>query len=571
MSAGPTQRSATEQLLELEVTRGRLQAIVDEAAATVIRTAFSVVMTEAKDFACAILLPSCRTVVQSQQSIPVFLATMTRTAAHLIEVFPLDGWREGDVYATNDPWLGTGHLYDITLVSPVMVEGKIVALAAVVGHLPDIGGRIVGTDATQVFEEGLRLPPVRLARDGILDPVIIDILASNVRMPDQVLGDLEALVAATTVTQRRLVSLVGRIGLDRFQYTCTDLETRVGTAMRNAIAALPDGTYRSHVNSEGIGGIAFELSLGLRVQGDRIEVSFDGSSPQLPAGINSCLNYTTSYVVSALKALLVPDVPFNEGALSAVTVTAPEASVVNSRYPAAGAARSVVGHFIPGLVVNALAPVLPGMAIADCGAPRPAARLSGINPKTGKLAIAPVYAPGGFGARAELDGMACISFPTNAATVPVEMLEGESPILFEAKEMMTDSGGAGRRRGGLGQRVSFVVTADQQRASIVMQRQHTGPKGIFGGHDGTPARVLVNGEDFVVPSGRVTLSEGDRVSIESPGGGGYGEPTERESALVESDILDGFVSAARARELYGFSSPASEDDDNETAKQAVSG
>lgn len=552
-----------DNLLNLEVTRGRLQSIVDEAAATVIRTAFSVVMTEAKDFACGILLPGCRTVVQSQQSIPVFLSTMTRTAEHLISAFPLSEWKPGDIYATNDPWLGTGHLYDITLVSPVVVDHEVVALAAVVGHLPDIGGRIVGTDATQVYEEGLRIPPVRLAHDGVLDPVIVRILAANVRMPDQVIGDLNALVAAGTVTQLRLAALVERLGRNAFFESCVKLEALVEGALRAAIEAIPDGDYRSHINSEGIGGTPFDIHLLLRVRGRSIAASFEGSSAQLPAGINSCLNYTASYVVGAIKSLLIPRLPFNQGVLDAIDVTAPEGSIVNSRFPAAGAARNVVGHFIPGLVLRALADALPGDAIADCGAPRPSMRINGVNPKTGKLVTAPVFAPGGFGARAELDGLPCLSFPTNGATVPIEMLEGECALVFEAKEMIVDSGGAGRRRGGLGQRVIFVATADEQRASVVVQRLRSAPTGLFGGGNGALARVLINDRDLSSPSGRVVLARGDRITIESPGGGGYGDPRERERSLVASDIQDGYVSLASAEKIYGYRPTEFGNDDRE--------
>ena len=544
--------NSVNSLLQLEVTRGRLQSIVDEAAATVIRTAFSVVMTEAKDFACGILLPSCRTVVQSQQSIPVFLSTMTRTAEHLISMFPLSEWQEGDIYATNDPWMGTGHLYDITLVSPVMVDGEIIALAAVVGHLPDIGGRIVGTDATQVFEEGLRIPPVRLARNGVPDPVIVRILEANVRMPDQVVGDLNALITAGTVTQLRLAAFVKRLGRDVYFASCGKLEQLVRNALRTQIGAIPQGDYRAHINSEGIGGTPFDIYLRLTVADRRIVASFQGSSAQLPAGINSCLNYTSSYVVGAIKSLLIPQLPFNHGVLDVIDVSAPEGSIVNSRFPAAGAARNVVGHFVPGLVLQALAAALPDGAIADCGAPRPSARINGLNPRTGKVVTAPVFVPGGFGARAEIDGLPCVSFPTNGSTVPIEMLEGESALLFEAKEMIVDSGGAGRRRGGLGQRVTFVATADEQRASVVVQRLKSAPQGVFGGNDGALARVLINGVDLQSPTGRVVLARGDRITIESPGGGGYGDPRKREHALVADDLLDGYISMASAENVYGY-------------------
>lgn len=542
LTASPSPAPPIRDEFALEVVRGRLQAVVDEAGATIIRTAFSVVITDAKDFACGLLTPDCTTVVQSRQSIPVFLATMSQTARHLVNRFPISEWRPDDVFATNDPWLGTGHLYDLTLLRPIFIGGEVIALAAVVGHLPDIGGRIVGTDATQIFEEGLRIPPVKLVSAGVVDSTIVEILTANVRMPDQVLGDLRALLNAGAVLDRRLRGIVEGIGIPAFQGATQELDRRVEVAFRRRIESVPDGEYQASIASEGAKGIPFEIRLRLVVTGDSIAADFGGSSPQVPAGINSCFNYTSSYVVAALKSVLIPRLPFNHGVLRPITVTAPEGSIVNSRYPAPGAARSLVGHYIPGLVIRALSDALPDETTADAGAPRPSIRISGIDSGSGEMFTAPIYAPGGFGARSSADGPSTTSFPTNASTIPVELIELQAPIMVEQKELIPDSGGSGRFRGGLGQRIIIRALQDNLSASVVAQRVQ--PRGVHGGGDGTPARVLLNDEPVTDPSVRLKLNRGDRITLESPGGGGFGDPLQRSGELATEDRIDGYVTRA---------------------------
>lgn len=537
--------------IELQIVRGRLQAIVDESGAALMRTAFSNIVREAKDFACAILTPDGHTVVQSSQSIPAFLGTMTHTVQAILEQVPPDQWSPGDVIGTNDPWLGTGHLYDLTVVTPVFLDGRVIAFAGVVAHLPDVGGRGQGVDYSQIFEEGLRLPPVRLATADGLDRNLADVIRANVRLPDQVLGDINAMLNAGSVIAIRLSSLCQEITAHTFRHACSELEMRTEEFVRGAIRELPDGRFTARLESEGVAGIPFELCLTVTVAGDELTLDFDGSSGQVEAAINSAMSFTRAYAMLAIKCLLAPEVPLNDGMLRPVTVTAPAASIVNSRYPAAGEARSLVGHFIPTLVFTALAGSAPERVIGESGAPRPGMGIRGTDPVTGEMFAVSVIAAGGFGARASKDGISCVAFPTNTETIPVEMVESTSPLLFEQKELITDSGGPGQWRGGLGQRVSVRSLADGVLAGVRAQWLTRSPRGVASGGSAARARIELNGAQVEQIAGPIRLDSGDVVTVHSPGAGGYGAPELRDEALVRSDVEDGYVSASQAERSYG--------------------
>lgn len=546
----PSDQSA---FVGVEVVRGRLQSIVDEAGSALIRSAFSHIVREAKDFACAIMTRDGATVVQSSQSVPVFLGTMTHTVRNLLEYFPAPDLRPGDVVGTNDPWLCTGHLFDLMLMSPVHVDGQLVGLAAVVAHLPDIGGRGFAVDSATVFEEGLRIPPLLLADAEGLKPDLKAILTANVRVPEQVLGDIGAMLNSLAVISGRLVALCGDIGTQAFHAVCADLEDRTERYMRQAIAGLPNGTYTSRVASDGVLGKGFSIELSATVSGDEVVMDFTGSSPQIGAAVNSCYAYTRAYVIYALKCLLAPRLPFNEGILRPIRLETPAGSVVDSRFPAAGAARNLVGHYIPMLVINAMRSLLPERAIAECGSPRPIINISGTDPRDGRMYHAPVLVMGGFGARASKDGPSALVFPTNTEAVPVEMIESTCPLIVESKELVTDSGGPGRFRGGLGQRIAIRCTHGEATVSLIAQHLVRGPDGVEGGLAGAPTRIEVGGRRIESLPGPLSLPEGQTVVLESPGGGGYGPPAERLPEAVERDLRYEYISSRSAEADYGRS------------------
>lgn len=545
--------------VELEIMRGRLQSIVDEGGAALMRTAFSAMVREARDFACAILTPDGRSVVQPVQSIPVFLGTMTYSAQALLERFPPDGWRPGDVVATNDPWIGTGHLYDIVILRPIFFADELIAFAAVIAHLPDVGGKAgFGLAATQMFEEGLRIPPLKIGTADGIDPTLVELVRANVRVPEQVLGDIDAVLNAAAVIERRVIAICAAESLAAFQETCRQLELRTERFMRDAVAALPDGSGAASVQTVGSAGVPLEIHLRVTIRGDELEIDFGGSSPQLPAPMNSCFAYTQAYCLYALKCVLAPGLPFNDGIGHPIRVVAPEGSVVNSRFPAAGASRNLVGHFIPGLVFKALEQFVPGSAMAESGAPRPIITVSGAT-DDGTHFVTTMLLMGGLGARPDRDGPSAMVFPTNTRSVPVEVVEATAPIRIAEKQLITDSGGVGEHRGGLGQRITFsMLTGGPTEIAIAAERLHDPPQGQAGGGPGSVTRLVLNGRALEEVPRSLIVGAGDVLTIESPGGGGYGAPRDRDPALVAADVADGYVSIERAAGHHGLASERSD-------------
>lgn len=546
-------KPAVASPIETEVALGRLQSVVDEAGSVLMRTAFSLGIREAKDFSCAILTRRGDTVVQSRQSIPMFIGTLTYAARHLLDAFPADTWNEGDVVAVNDPWHSTGHLFDVTLLRPIFVDGVLTAFGAVVGHLSDIGGRGFSLGSSDVYEEGFQIPPTKVVVANRADATFRSLLGANVRGAEQVLGDFDAMQGALLVTEPRVGEIAADLSRERLLAVFDDLEARSEAFMRTAIQALPDGTYSSSFVSEPVLDSTYRLELSLVVDGDSVAVDFTGSSAQVDAAINSTLPYTNAYVIYALKCLLAPDVQFTSGLARPVSVLAPEGTVVNRSFPAPGVARNLVGQFIPTMIFEALVGVVP--SLAESGAPRPSCRITGRDQSTGREFSAPFFVMGGMGARPNKDGISCIAFPTNTESVPVEIIEATTPFLVESKELVADSGGAGRFRGGLGQRVVIRCLASRARAFVVAQRLLTAPVGSAGGGPGATAVLLKNGRRITHLAAPVELSAGDTLTVQSAGGAGYGDPRARPVELVVADLNAGYVSKRAARVGYGHELP----------------
>jgi N-methylhydantoinase B len=542
---------------ELEIVRGRLQATVDEAGAALLRTAFSNVVREAHDFACAILTPEGHTVVQSQQSIPVFIGTMGSTWRAMKSLYTgFANLRPGDVLATNDPWIGTGQLNDITMMAPVFIGDRVIGFAGVVAHHTDIGGRghIIGGSA-QVFEEGLRLPVLKLGSASGLDPTIADIIAWNVRLPNEALGDLNAMLNGAAVISKRLASLASELGSDRLLEMCRELESRAEAFMRQAVSQVPDGTYRSRMNSVGGPNAPFSIDLQIEVMADAMVLDLDGT-PEVSEGINSTYPYTYAYAMYGCKCLLAPELPFNDGLFRPMTLRAREGTVVNCRFPAPTSGRSTIGHHLPMLIFNALTEAMPEATIAECGNPQPILSLRGTHPDTGAMFATSLSAFGGYGARAHKDGIAAFSFPTNVTAVSAEVMEMYSPLMFIERELICDSGGPGTNRGGLGQRIAVRLLADQADAYARAQWVTRGPRGVRRGSAGGRTSVRVNGKKVPRLARSITLRRDDIATVESAGGGGYGPARRRSRAAVLDDVRLGYVSPAQARGVYGLNEPA---------------
>ncbi len=526
--------------LELEIVRGRLQSVVDEAGAVIVSTAFSAIVREGKDFACVLLAPDGRTIVQST-GVPVFLGTTTNTAQRLLEILPPAAWEPGAVVGTNDVWLGTGHLYDLTLVMPVFVDGEIVALSSVVVHLPDIGGRGWGREARQVFEEGFQIPPMRLGSTDGFEPLLLDLLRANVRRPEEVTGDMEAALNALAVMTAQLAALCNELTPARFERVWRGLEARTETVMRARIAELPPGRRRASIDTDEVDGMSVHVELEISIEGGELIIDLTGSSPQVPAAINCSFPYARAYVIFALKCLLAPDLPLNEGAVRNIRVIAPEGSVVNSRFPAAGGARNIVGMYLPPLIFRAMEDVMPAEIVADSAAPPPILTITGVDAESAELFAGYLEVPGGFGARAASDGVSVMQFPANTRLMSIEALEATTPVLFHRRELIPDSGGRGRFRGGLGQRVSFAALSWPAYVAILAERMHDPPAGLRGGEPGSATRIFVDDVQLDEVSKPVRLDQGEVLTIESSGGGGYGPPGDRSQAAVQRDVENGYV------------------------------
>jgi N-methylhydantoinase B len=507
--------------ITLEVLWSRLVALVDEGAAALKRTAFSVTAREANDLSTALCDPAGNAVAQCSTSTPLHTGVLSRTVRHFLARYPAgSGWAPGDVAISNDPWKGTGHKNDISVCAPVYHGGQLVAFVAADSHAPDIGGLGgFAADGRDVYEEGLGIPMLKLYRAGALNEDLVEVVRENVRQPDLVVGDLHARVAALHVMARRLTDVLHEQSLDGIDTLSAAIRDRAARAMRAAIAAVPDGDYPAAIETDGFDA-PITLRATVRVRGEALTVDYAGTDPQSAHGINVVFNYTYAQTVFALKCLLDPDTPHNEGHAEPVDVVAPGGSVLNPRFPAPVNGRALVGHYVPALVIAALAPALPERAIADCGAPRHISSYRGRHADGRPFAL-DLQAAGGMGAGSAWDGLPCTPFPTNTVAASVEALEEDGVLRFREKALREGSGGAGRHRGGDGQRIVFEVLAPEVQMSPHVDRVDHPPAGLFGGAHGAPASLAVNGTP-IHPKRRYVLRKGDIVEITTPGGGGYG-------------------------------------------------
>jgi N-methylhydantoinase B len=501
--------------VSLEILWKRLISIVDEASAAFVRTSFSTLVREANDFAVVLTDAEGRSLAQSTMSIPSFIGSLPATVRHFLDRFPVHTLRPGDVLITNDPWMGTGHIHDVNTAMPLFHRGRLRAFAAVVSHLPDIGGRLRNSGIREIYEEGLQIPRLKLMRAGEPDDAVVDLIRQNIRVPEQGLGDIWAQVAAAKMMDERLAPLLDTVDLDALG---AEIRKRSERAMRRAIRAVPDGRYESEVEHDG-----FEERIRIRcridVKRDRLSIDYTGSSPQLPRAVNVVPIYTFAYSAFAVKAMLSPDIPNNEGSFLPLSTWAPLGTILNPSYPAASGARGMIGHLLPPAIFAALAPALPEHVMAS-GSANSSVTMSG--GYKGRRFASINFLNAGQGALADRPGNSVLSFPSNLGNTPVEVLESLAPVRVVRRGIRRGSGGVGRQRGGDGLTFEFDVIADQPIvASFIMTRLKLPPPGLFGGGAGQVGRLLINGHP-VDPSDHRLLKFGDRVTMETAGGGGYG-------------------------------------------------
>jgi N-methylhydantoinase B len=537
--------------IALEIMWQRLLSCADQAAATLLRTSFSTVVAASHDFRYAITDSHGNSLAQSYYGEVMFVTSFPDCVKNIVAAIGREAIRPGDVYLTNDPWLAAGHLPDIHVATPVFFRGKLVGFSGSVIHISDIGGRFGAHDAAEVYEEGLCFPVVRLYDEGKLNADILAILRANVRVPELAEGDVRAQVAANAVGARLLVEFLEEYGLPDLEQLSATLQGRVEAAMRARIAALPDGSFEYETSAEtGIGTADILIRSTITIGGDEMVVDYTGSSPQTrESGVNCVLNCTRSLTLFPLHAALLPEIPSNEGMTRPIHVVAPEGSVMNAQRPAAVDVRAMITHLLPDHVMGSLASIIGDRVTAGSGI-RWMLLADRVRADGTSRTISSFFQAGGMGASGRRDGPSGRFFPIRARHTPVERFELDTGLTIERKALRQDSGGPGRFRGGCGQVITLANPGpDTVRFSFYRPQTRHGARGYFGGLDGKPGNITLNGEEL--DEGVLTLLPGDRANLETPGGGGFGNPAERDGESVVDDVRQGYVSAAEAARVYG--------------------
>ena len=536
----------------LEILWSRLVSFVDDASAALIRASFSTVLRESNDFACILLDAKGRSLAQSTRSIPSFIGTMPISLKKFLEIFPPDSLEPGDVIISNDPWLCSGHLPDVTMATPLFRKGELIAFAGCIGHAPDMGGRIRSGDSTEIYEEGLQIPPSKLAKAGRLNEELLSIIQKNVRVPDMVLGDLRAEMTASEVLGRRLMDLMEEQGIDRLEDLAETIQGTSEKAVRDAIREIPDGSYSHEIWMDGFDE-PLKIKIRLDIKDDQIHCDYSGTSSQINRGLNTVLNYTYAYTVYPLKCALSPTVPNNEGCFRPMTVTAPEGSLLNPRYPAAVGGRAMVGHYLTTAVFGALHEVIPERIQSDSGSPLWGANFAGTN--RGEKYANLFFLNGGQGASPRKDGISCLPYPSNTSNTPVEVIENTIPVLIHKKELRKGSAGAGRWRGGLGQEMEIELVADAPcTVAFLSERIRFAPQGMKGGKPGQTGKLELNGER-IHPKKNIVIQSHDVLNLGTPGGAGFWDPKERDPESIKRDLKNELISPEEAKQDYGIDLP----------------
>jgi N-methylhydantoinase B len=535
--------------VSLGIMWDRLVSLTDEIVSTLVRCSFSTIVYESYDLSCVVLDSDTNSIAQGTFGIPAFIGSAPITLRHMLKRFPAHTLKPADVVVTNDPWLGTGHLFDITMMRPVFRRGRIVAYTMSITHLPDIGGTGFGSAATEVYQEGLRLPICKLYDAGRLNDLIVEIIRTNVRVPEQVMGDVMANVSCNEVGGREVLAFMDEYGLEDLTELSAAIRSQSEAAMRAKIGEFKDGTYRNRITVEGFEGPA-EFAVRVDIKGDGVEIDFDGTSGCVSAGVNVPFCYTNAMGLHAIKSLTLPSIPNNEGSVAPIKVKAPVGCILNAQPPFPTGGRHAMGHFVTPLIYGALADAAPDRVQAESGMMN---LITFQGRRCDDRAFSCLYfASGGYGALKQLDGWSTLPHPSNMAVVPVEIWETLTHMTIEHKRLLTDSGGVGQWRGGLGQEVVLRNDTGHPLTMLGMGNRTEFPaRGQFGGGAGTLRVHAINGKP-VHAKGRIEVAPGERITVIEAGGGGFGDPTKRNQQSIANDVADGLVSSDAARKTYGW-------------------
>jgi N-methylhydantoinase B len=546
--------------ITFSVLWGGLLSAAAEMGVTLSRTAYSAAVREGLDYSTALFDAEGNMVAQGDYS-PGHLGSMAFTVRRVLEDYPKETLQPGDAILLNDPGIGSGHLPDFFMISPIHHKGALIGFAVNCAHHVDVGGSGAGSQVIEGildnYQEGIRFLPTRCYRAG--EPVhdIFRVIAANVRQPDKVIGDLRAQVNANATGAARVGALARLHGVETLCAGMAEIIRRSEEQMRAAIRTIPDGVYafEDHLDDVGPGTEPVLARATVTVKDGSIAVDWAGSGPQREAGLNSYIHYTYAYSVAAVKSVTVPTAPQNEGVIRTIAITAPEGCFFNPTRPAACGGRATISHRIYEVVLGALAKAVPDRVMAaNSHFFNP--NLGGVHPRTGRPFVCYELIIGGIGGRPEKDGEEALASPWNAANIPVEIQESSNPILVERFELLPDSAGAGRRRGGCGLRRDIRVLADGVTFYNLGDRERFRPYGLLGGLPGRQAETILNpggtGERRLHSKGSYRIGRDDLISWRTAGGGGYGDPLQREPARVERDIDAGIISAETARRDYGI-------------------
>ena len=538
--------------IRLQLMWDRLIAVVEEQAQAILKTAFGSVVREAGDLSTGIYDLQGRMLAQAVTGTPGHVNTMAKAVSHFLERFPVTSMQPGDVFVTNDPWMGTGHLFDFVVVSPAYYRGKAIALFASTCHMIDVGGRGFSAEARSIYEEGVRIPHMKLRDGDQLNQVILSILEANSRNPVEVKGDLLSLITSNDTAQVRLDEMMGEFGLDSLEELGESILEQSYDAMKKVIEELPIGDFYSEMKLDG-----YERELLLRakmsISKEHILVDYSGSSSASGYGINSPFCYTEAYTFFGLKSILAPEIPNNHGSLSLFSIEAEPGSAVNPLPPSPVSARHVIGQMLPDLAFGCLSQVLTGEVPAESAGSIWVLPFSDDGHAKRSFNVMNV-AMGGVGARPGKDGLSVTAFPSGVGAIPVEVTESDSPIIFWRKEYLPDSGGAGEFRGGLGQ-VFEIGSSEEEVFTIsaaTFDRMKNPPRGREGGSPGMKGNAGLSDGTSFNDKAVYRVSPGERILLELPGGGGLGNPQNREIQKIEEDLEAGYISRKGAKKDYGY-------------------